>query len=933
MFQKILTFGGTHRLYAFILMVVLSGVAYLGMPWAAIGLPALDVEFGQSKLRMDSAYDSLLDKTDPSYAIYQESVATFGSDYITLVYVRDEDLFTPEKLLELQEFTYEIEKLDFVERVKSLFTITNVRDVDGDLDTSALMSTAPETLEEALQIRERANENPFVPGNFLSKDNKGTVITVILEPRWGDAELPRLALNSIEDLIEPIRGKFDYVTQIGPPKVQVGTQDGIMGDTFVLTPLAAGVLIVFNFVLMRTLTASFLPFVTASLSIVWTLGFMGLAGVPMNMLSAALPALLIAVGSTEDTHMIAAYLRGIDQNNKPNIRVMAIRFMMKKVGLATMLTAGTTTLGFASSMFANMQVLRDFGAASAIGMITNLIVTVLFVPFALRTFGPQKTGLVKEEKDLKGIFQFVYNSSKNLADKYPKQVLILTGIVISISLASAYTLRPSNNPISFLKEDNPIVLLTQRMHEEVSGIQVFYIVLDGKEDAAFKQPENLRILANIQKYLDESGYFDKTISLADHIRLVNREMNNDSKGQFVVPDDPDLIEQYLLFFQWADINNFVNHDFSKANVTVRHNILDSAEMLDVQVELEAALDKIVGDSITYDMVSQTLLIDKAADNLVMNQLWSFLLVIVVIFALISLIFTSVTLGALSLIPNVTPAVMTFAVMTVFDIPLNAGTVLVAVVALAVAVDDTIHLVTSYSERSKTLRDPIKAANAAVNSQVIPVTATSVSLSITFAVLLFSNFGVLADFGILCMTAFITAMLMDLYVTPVFMRQIRLVGLWDIVALDIGTDVMEKCTLFKNMTKFQIRKVILLSHMKEYKKGEDFIVQGQQDNAMYVLLSGSATVLHQGDNQQEIVLAQIQAGDVVGEIGFTGEIERTASVRANEPVKLISINAEETARSLRFYPKIASKLYQNISRVLGKRMLENMDTISGLTSGK
>ena len=69
--------------------------------------------------------------------------------------------------------------------------------------------------------------------------------------------------------------------------------------------------------------------------------------------------------------------------------------------------------------------------------------------------------------------------------------------------------------------------------------------------------------------------------------------------------------------------------------------------------------------------------------------------------------------------------------------------------------------------------------------------------------------------------------------------------------------------------------------------------------------------------------EIGPGDLVGEIGFSGQgVERTATIRASEPLTVVRLDSESTSKGLRFYPRIAAKLHQNISVVLGARLLES-----------
>ena len=138
-------------------------------------------------------------------------------------------------------------------------------------------------------------------------------------------------------------------------------------------------------------------------------------------------------------------------------------------------------------------------------------------------------------------------------------------------------------------------------------------------------------------------------------------------------------------------------------------------------------------------------------------------------------YSSLRLGLISLIPNILPALVVFAAMVLMGMDLNPATITVTVVALGIAVDDTIHLLVSYTKARKLTSDNKQAVLCALSSQVRPVITTSLALILSFLVFRFSEFSAVADFGLLCAIALATAMLADLVITPILLRYIRIKG--------------------------------------------------------------------------------------------------------------------------------------------------------------
>ena len=125
-----------------------------------------------------------------------------------------------------------------------------------------------------------------------------------------------------------------------------------------------------------------------------------------------------------------------------------------------------------------------------------------------------------------------------------------------------------------------------------------------------------------------------------------------------------------------------------------------------------------------------------------------------------------------------------------------------------------------------------------------------------------------------------------------------------------------------MSQFDVKKVVVLSDIQEFAPGETIIEQGTVSRGMYVVLKGVGDVSIKRDDIN-LNIDEIGPGDIVGEIGFSGtDVERTASVTAREPMAVVRLDAEGAHKGLRFYPRIAARLHQNISNILGARLLES-----------
>jgi CRP-like cAMP-binding protein len=272
-----------------------------------------------------------------------------------------------------------------------------------------------------------------------------------------------------------------------------------------------------------------------------------------------------------------------------------------------------------------------------------------------------------------------------------------------------------------------------------------------------------------------------------------------------------------------------------------------------------------------------------------------------------------------MVPNLIPITLNFGLMGMLGLPLNPGTAMVAAIAIGIAIDDTIHLMARYGAECKKQPDQRLAARNAIRSESVPIISTSVGLALGFGSLTLSEFSIVAQFGALAAATMVYAVLADLMIMPILLRHLRLATVWDIVALKIDREVIVSSPLFDRMTRYDVKKVVLLSNIQEFEPGEDVVRQGTVTNGMYVVLQGSATATL-NDGGKKIELGDFMPGHVFGEIGFSGEgVERTATVTATEPTTIVRLDAESARKGLRFHPRIAARLYRNIGIILGSRL--------------
>lgn len=913
--QRFFHLGINHRLASLLFLLAGSLIAAGGLP----------------RLSVDTGFGRLIPDDDADRQAYLRVTREFGSDNRTFIYVRDPQLWTPPKLAALDQLQRALRALPFVERVDDLSSHPSVRSVDGRVQARPLLAELPADAEAAEQVRREALQDPIATRNLVSADGQAVAITVTVRERLG-AITDQAAYEAFERALEPARKAFGEAFQIGPPRINAELRESLEHDIRVLVPASALLLAATVFAFYRSLFAAATPLLTAGLSLLWVFGMMGWVGIPVNILCAMLPSLVVVIGATENMRMISGYYRGLvqaDSSGSPPDRKVATALMLKHLGVPTVLTVLVTAIGFASNAFAGIALIRDFAIASAVAILANGVITVLLLPLLYAAFGPER-GRQRGIAVTGRLSLLVVAAFGRLRKGMSIWVLAATAALCALFIHEALNLFVTNEPLTFFRPERPLVQAAQRMQRELAGMKIFYITLESNNDRAFQEPANLQKLVDIQAFMAKQGIFDRSLSLADLLSLANREMGGGHPDAFRVPASRKLVAQYLLLFQERDLDLYVSHDFRRANIVVRHNVRDSSTLNHNIRELRQVVRTYAGPDMITSVVGENLMVNAAADRLVQGQAFALLGLLAVIFVTMSLMFTSVKGGLIALVPSVVPIVLLLGVMRLNDIPLSVGTVMVAVIAIGVAIEGTIHLFSRYSELCRRTSNYDEAVLETVREEAAPVVATSLALALGFGVLLLSDFTVVAQFGALAAAAMLFSIFANLLITPMVMARIRLVGLYEILAMSMQREALEKSPLFLGMSDYQIRKAILISELHEVEGGTRLVEQGAMDRSMYLVLSGRLEVVRRdgaaerGKDGTERRVATLGPGDVFGEIGFIRATRRTADVRALGPVSVLRFDHAKLEKDLIFFPHIMAKLNFNISGILGQRLAEMVE---------
>ena len=889
---------------------------------AAVVLVTLALGTQISHLEIDTSVDALMVEGDPQRVYYEQVKKKFGSDELTIVLVTADDVFTVPVLRAIRHLSEAVGRLPGVVRVESLTTVNNIKGEEDWLNTEPLIAAEIPTDPDAIQgIRSDALRNPIFVGNIVAGDARATAILVYTDTDPADTHANRTLAAAIEGLIrdELARAGNDIegISQIGGPFTKVTMADFIQSDQLTLTPLALLVLLGVLYAMFRMAHAVVIPILTSVISIVWTLGLMAILGYQVNVLTAAIPALLVCIGFTEDVHLISEYHHALERGTD---KLGALHSMMDAMAVPISVTSLTTIVGFGSMSLTGITMLVQLGHITPIAFFSNFLITIIVVPGVLRYWPvPRRLQQAHQAQEPSGdpVARFMHRIAEFNARR-GGAVLVGMTLLSVVGAAGMLTLRVDSDLISYFREGSVIRSRMQQLHDRLAGILVFYLVIETDEEDAIKDPELLEQIAGLQEFVNRQDGIDTTVSVVDYVTTMHREMNAGDPGFAVVPDDRNLVAQYLLMLDGNDLAKYVDYGYATANILVRHNLSSSWALHALFRRIEDYVAAHFSPDVRVRYTGESVLINNASDSMARNLVVGLSYTVTIVAVINGILFLSVKAALLSLIPNIVPVIWVLAIMGILGVPLNAGTAMLAAIAVGIAVDDTVHYMCRNNVELNQHHDQRTAMFKTLEAEGGAIATTSLALAGGFGVLAFSNFVPTAQLGAMSAVVFILALAVDLTITPILMMRTRLVTLWHIVSLKMNMDLVKTAPLFRNMSPWEARKVVLLGILESLETGAHAIRRGEMGGEMFMVVTGRLHVSVARDGRDQVV-ATLKPGDVFGEMALVDSHERSADVVAESPAEVLRLDAPSLDRLRRRFPFTGVKLFQNLARILSERL--------------
>ena len=727
------------------------------------------------RLEIDASAEGMMAVHDPARQYYEDVKRRFGSDSITIVVVNGEDIFAPSVLRAIRDLSQALERVDGVTRVESLTTFHGMRMAGGVLGMDPLIpAEIPTQVSDLHRVRSNALSDRILVGHLVASTGKAAAIHVFTDPRAGDNEFNLRFSSQVEELVRLHSSPKLSIYQIGVPYAKATFAAWIRRDLLTLLPIVVAVVGLVLWLQCRNVQGVMIPMLTGGVSIVWALGLMALAQLPLNVLTATLPLLLITIGFAEDIHMLSVYHHNLRRGLE---RRQAIHEMAAHVALPITVTTATTVVGFSTLSTTDIGLLVQFGYAASMGLIANFIVTISLLPVLLRLIaaprGLRPPGAAEDPRNRGAEHILAWLADRVI--RWRVIIIAVTAVLIGISTIGWYRLRVDTDFLSYFPADSLIRQRHRAFHDSLGGGLVFYLVVDTGRVDGVTEPAVLQRLVGLQDFLARTGRIANSLSVADFMRRMHREMNGGDPASETIPPTRELAAQYLAILRAGqNVSRYVDLTASSATIVVSHHITSSWELAALLKQLDDHVSRL-GSDLTIRPTGESILLATAADTMAVNEVTSLLYTLVVIGLIHACLFRSLAVGFLSLVPNVIPVLFNFGLMGLLGVPLNTGTAMIATIAIGIAVDDTVHVIIGFRRWLAQYGDPKVAVVATIVAQGRPITYVSLALAAGFLAMALSQFVQIGHLGIFSAYVMIVAMVAELVLTPILMYVMP--GVW------------------------------------------------------------------------------------------------------------------------------------------------------------
>jgi predicted RND superfamily exporter protein len=336
--------------------------------------------------------------------------------------------------------------------------------------------------------------------------------------------------------------------------------------------------------------------------------------------------------------------------------------------------------------------------------------------------------------------------------------------LLAAMLGGVVALRVSTDIILWFPKGTEIRDDYEAVREQLSGISPVNVVLKARGDRAVTVPEAIRAIDALASWLESQPEVGRTLAVTDPLRQLHRVLSyGEASG---LPESEELVEQYLLVLEGVDyMQDVITEDHMGANILLRVDDNGSDRLVALGDRIERWW--VENGPTDYSVETTGLMYEfgRSEEMIAYGQATGLAVALLAIGAVLLFILRIPRHALVALVPNAVPLILAFGLMGILGIALDAATVCLGSLALGIAVDDTIHLMTGYTDLRSSGEKPLVALDRCMTRVLPALVFTTAAIIAGFAVLGLSEFTLIRNLGLVTSGLVFLCLWADLTLLP------------------------------------------------------------------------------------------------------------------------------------------------------------------------
>ncbi len=603
-------------------------------------------------------------------------------------------------------------------------------------------------------LTNRLDRFPPVRGLYISPDGRTAPFYFFLAP-GADR---RQVIHELETWRASRKDSPFDLRITGPVAAEAVLGEVVLRDLSRLVPLmvaAVALLLVFT---LRTPAGVLVPLAQVLATLVWTVGLMGWAGVPVTLVTTILPVLLMAMAMTDEVHLLERIhnrLGAAPAFLAPRERLIRVTGDAYSDLLAPLvLTSLTTAFGFFSFAGSAMKPLRDFGIFAGTGLMLGMVFTFTLVPALIATLPPawsERRGSHRNgdghggQPSMPAWERFVAGHSRAFA---------AAGVLlVAAALPGLARLSVQDSWVDNFDPRSPLVTAERDFNRAFWGSYRLDVVLEG-DRRRFWTPQGAALLEDVDRLARQAphvgGVLSPLLFLEGGARVNGFRMPLSALRPREVEQAGTIIEILSLRL---DLRQYLTQHASAARVRlfVRNADFTRGRALrDFLTPRLAALAARHGvrAHLSGDVPAGLAVVEAIVGNQLSSIGWTAALIAVTLL----IAFRSPRWTAVVMAPILAATLLLFGALGYAGLPLGIATSMFAALTLGAGVDFALHYCYAYRRERRAGRDHDGAVLATVATAGRGVLWNALVLAFGFLVLAFSTIKPNASLGLLLAAA-------------------------------------------------------------------------------------------------------------------------------------------------------------------------------------